>query len=311
MPRPSDRPPRILKYRPLEESQLFGIRTRRRLALPDYVHSSKREHSYITNASAHRGAASVFKIDVKRFFASVMWRDVFAFFRYTMKCAPDVSGLLADLCTVEKWAVTGDPSDAADPHDRHLPTGSSLSQSLAYWSFAPMFAATHRIATARGFTITVYVDDITISTDRPRISLEFRRAVHGIIARNGLEGHKDRYWSHGRPALVTGAVIAGNDLRLPNGRRSDILHKIDRLKALPRPKARIRHLRALVGQLWAAVQLDDSMRGIAKEFKLHLRHLERRYPAFASRRNRRPLPHYGHTKKTTARVAQHDRRQEQ
>src|SRR3546814_298384 len=59
-------------------------------------------------------------------------------------CALPIFG---DLCTFEG----------------HLPTGSPLSPILAYYSYHDMWAEIAAFCTAKGYTLTVYVDDVTIS----------------------------------------------------------------------------------------------------------------------------------------------------
>lgn len=251
------------------------------LILPDYVHSGRRERSYVTNAAAHVGSRAIYKVDVRRFFDSVKWEDIYGFFHVTMACSPDVAALLADLCTVE-----GD--DPKDRGQRHLPTGSPISQPLAYWCFSSMFEAVHRLAGSMGLTATVYVDDIAVSG--PQVGVWVQRTIRSIVSRYSLEAHKERYWKHGKFALVTGAVVTCNGLRLPNSRRQEIWRNVRMLKSLAAPRRRIAHLSVLVGQLWAAVQLEPSWEKMAREFTVHLNALKRQFPHPVRRRRRKRRP---------------------
>src|SRR3546814_4728940 len=85
-------------------------------------------------------------LDIKKFFPNTPRVRVIAFFQSIMGCRADVAGILGDLCTFEG----------------HLPTGSPLSPILAYYSYHDMWAEIAAFCTAKGYTLTVYVDDVTI-----------------------------------------------------------------------------------------------------------------------------------------------------
>lgn len=257
-----------------------------RLITPNYLHSGKRGCSYVTNAEEHVGARSIFKIDVSRFFENVLWKDVFAFFRHALKCSPDVSALLANLCTVERRER---PENDPRKRDRHLPTGSPISQCLAYWCFAKMFDSIAGLAHARNLKLTVYVDDITLSG--LKVSRTTQVQVRRIIESHGLVGHKERLYRN--RGLVTGTIVTSHGLKLPNSRRQQIMAGIVRLKTCRRLKYRVLHLRKLVGQLWAAVELDRGLRKYADEYTAHLQELYRKHPEYKPRQRKAAVPRRG------------------
>src|SRR3546814_1311618 len=102
-----------------------------------------------------------------------------------MGCRADVAGILGDLCTFEG----------------HLPTGSPLSPILAYYSYHDMWAEIAAFCTAKGYTLTVYVDDVTISGAKVPVAdvWHVRRMIH----RTGLRYHKLKHYVD-RPAEITG-----------------------------------------------------------------------------------------------------------
>lgn len=130
---------------------------------------------------------------------------------------------------------------------------------------------------------TVYVDDITLSGSR--VSRATQREVRAIIERSGLVGHKERLM--GSTSLVTGAIVTSFRLRLPNRRRQQILSGVSHLKTCRRLKYRIMHLRRLVGQLWAAVELDEKFKKQAIEYTAHLHSLYKEHPEYIPRSRRR------------------------
>jgi hypothetical protein len=94
-----------------------------RIEKPDYLHSGVRGRSYISNAKVHIGSVPLVKLDLKKFYPSVDGARVSRFFTGTMRCSPDVAGLLTRLCTFEN----------------HVPTGSCVSQLLAFYAAKPLF----------------------------------------------------------------------------------------------------------------------------------------------------------------------------
>jgi len=173
-----------------------------RVHSPDYCHGATPGRSYRSNAQAHVGAQSVATFDLKDFFPSTTSKQVFRFFRKDLECAPDVAGLLTDLCT----------------HKHVLPTGAPSSPILAYWANRGLFETIDRRGKVLQLKLSVYVDDITLSGDAIPRSLADQ--IEGIVKNHGhkLSGHKTRIFGPGRPKHVTGVVIAGESLRVPHAR---------------------------------------------------------------------------------------------
>lgn len=173
-----------------------------RIQSPDYCHGATPGRSYRSNAQAHVEARSVATFDLKDFFPSTTSNQVFSFFHKDLQCAPDVAGLLTDLCT----------------YKRTLPTGAPSSPVLAYWANRRLFEAVDQRGKALQLKLSVYVDDITLSGDTTPRSLTSQ--VEGIVKSHGhkLSGKKTKIFSPGRPKHVTGVVIEGGALRVPHAR---------------------------------------------------------------------------------------------
>ena len=86
-----------------------------RIATPDYLHSGVKGRSYITNAQVHVGNYPVLVMDIRDFYPSISKKSIYHFFYNTMSSAPDVAGILAELCSFQG----------------HIPTGSRLSMPLS------------------------------------------------------------------------------------------------------------------------------------------------------------------------------------
>jgi hypothetical protein len=118
-----------------------------KIETPDYVHS-KKGHSYVTNAIAHKGYHPVIKTDISSFYPSTSRQMIKTMFVQQFKCAKDVAGILADICCYQK---------------KHLPTGSAISGYISFFANKYLFDAVNEIAKEKECVFTLYVDDLTIS----------------------------------------------------------------------------------------------------------------------------------------------------
>ncbi|MBU3890923.1 reverse transcriptase family protein [Methylosinus sp. KRF6] len=216
-----------------------------RVEVPGYLHSAVRGRSYISNAAAHDPSMPTFKVDVKKFFASVPRSAIFNFFVGPMKCRRDVARLLADILTF----------------DAHLPTGSAASPILAFYAFKPMFDEIEQFALAHGLTMTCYVDDMALSGPRANKSTLFE--VRKIIARHGLKSHKAHVFGANQPKVLTGVCNTPTGPRVPNKLHMKIKAGFDKLLAATTPDTRSEALRPLLGRLEAAGQIDPGFRARA------------------------------------------------
>ena len=165
-----------------------------RVEKPHYLHSGVKTRSYITNARSHLGCTPLVKLDIKKFYPSVSAAMVYRFFHDALQCSPDVAGLLTRLCVFEG----------------HVPTGSCVSQLLAFFAVKPLFDSIQCLAESNGLCFTVYVDDMTLSGARatPSILWDVKRLVHAY----GLQYHKDHAYSPEDKRVVTGILIDGHRL---------------------------------------------------------------------------------------------------
>ena len=121
------------------------------ISRPDLVHSARRGRSYISNASAHlRSLGAVVVMDIRKFYENTTYEQVKRFFFRDLGCALDVAKHLASVCTV----------------NGHLPTGSCLSPLLSYFVHGRMFAEIEQLCTNRGTVMTLYIDDMTFSSNQ-------------------------------------------------------------------------------------------------------------------------------------------------
>jgi hypothetical protein len=130
------------------------------------------------------------KLDVKKFYPSVDSARVYRLFQETLNCSPDVAGLLAKLTT----------------YDGHVPTGSCVSQLLAFFAAKPMFDELDSLAANHGARFTCYVDDMTFSG--ARATPAFLWAAKQVVHSHGFSYHKDCCYTAEQRKLVTGVLVA-------------------------------------------------------------------------------------------------------
>lgn len=224
---------------------------------PSYLHSTVSGASYISNAAVHAGTSDTVKIDIKKFFPSVPQYKVMHFFREVMECSGDVAGLLANLICFNGF----------------LATGSSASPIISYYAFKGMFDAIDAFAQSRGYALSVYVDDITMSGSG--ITWKDLQQLHHIIKSYGLEGHKSKISTGNKPRLITGVMVCGSQIQLPFARWRKIKELRNSLRKPAAAAEKEAVLRRLISTLYESAQIDPICRGMAEHYHHRLRQLAR------------------------------------
>jgi hypothetical protein len=209
-----------------------------RIETPGYLHSAK-GRSYLTNALQHVGDHPIAKMNIKKFVPSTTFDHIRRGFSKVFECSPDVAYLIARLCT----------------YGKHVPTGSSISCLVAYYAHKPLFDALNQIATKKGWVLTCYVDDITVSgvaVNRRTVALLKKEiAAHGLIC------HKEYVCCAHRPKMVTGVIITGAQLKLPNKRQKLLYDTLDQFQKESDLLRRTRLIAELTGRANEAAQVDS------------------------------------------------------
>lgn len=210
-----------------------------RIELPDYLYSRK-GRSYADNAQQHIGPHPVAKTDISKFYPSTTRAMVVDLFKKDFQCAEDVAHRLADICCYG---------------GKHLPTGSPLSGRMAFFAGKHMFDEVAKLAATSDCTLTVYVDDITLSG--PVASKALLSDVRRIVRRHGFktEQRKSKTFAAGAAKIITGAVATKEGLRLPNDRHRKIWLARKGLQGTESTLDRIRAQRELRGRLQEAKQI--------------------------------------------------------
>ena len=213
-----------------------------RIAPPDYLHSGLRKRSFVTNGACHVNAMPAIKLDIRKFYPSTKWAHIFRCFREDFQCAEDIAGVLASLSCVS--TVSG----------RHLPTGSAVSQILAFYVHRPMFDAINGISLERKGVFTLYVDDMVLSL--PDASPADIRRVGRLITGQGLGWHKARFFPAGTPKRITGTIASPDHLRANKRQHFKYLRTLESMDAAKAGTEKASAARRGIGLLFSIAQVD-------------------------------------------------------
>lgn len=177
-----------------------------RIQPPDYLMAPVKKRSYVDNAAVHCGAKVFLSLDIQDFFPSCTSKKVFWFFHTKMECASHVANLLTKLVTFKG----------------HLPQGSPCSPILAYFSYLDMWQEIENICKNSGYSLSIYADDITISG--PMVYKKDVWKIKQVLFRHGHQYNKQKERQIiDKPAKVTGVIVSGESLRLPNRQHEKIV----------------------------------------------------------------------------------------
>ena len=216
-----------------------------RIAVPDNVFSGIKGRSYADNARLHVGSnrRNLYKIDLTAFFPSITRDTVYRFFTKDLLCSPDVAQLLTDLTTIDLEKSSAKNIDEIYEFLKgknvssynHLISGAPTSQILSYLVNHRMFDEMQKFADDNGITMTVYVDDVTFSSEN-RISKDFRDKIVAIIRKYNyqISRNKVKRYTKLYPKLITGVIIdATGKTVLKNSMRQKVIITYNELKNDP------------------------------------------------------------------------------
>lgn len=239
-----------------------------KIIVPDNVFSGVKGRSYVDNARyhSHSQRQHLFKIDLTAFFPSISREKVFHFFCDELKTSPDVASILTNFTTVDLERI--ELKDREEIYQflnqkkvgtlNHLISGAPTSQILSYLVNHTMFDEIQKYCDNNQVVMTIYVDDITFSSEH-RISYAFQEKVHSIITKFGyhLSKEKAKRYKKLKAKLVTGVVIKSNGtIRLKNSMRQKIMIEFHHLQGHPDDLVSRKRLRGL---LLAARQVEQNV----------------------------------------------------
>ena len=229
-----------------------------KIEVPENVFSGIKKRSYADNAAYHVGnnLRYLFKIDLTAFFPSISREVVYRFFLSDLKCSPDVACILTNFTTIDLSKATLRSSQAV--YDflneknvtcyNHLISGAPTSQILSYLVNHRMFDEMQEVADKFSVTMTIYVDDVTFSSEQ-KITRKFKEKIFSIIERYNFQISKNKVKSYTKdyPKLVTGVIIdAKGHLAVKNSLQRKTIVEHNNLRENPDDVNSRQRLRGLV-----------------------------------------------------------------
>ncbi|OQA48656.1 MAG: Reverse transcriptase (RNA-dependent DNA polymerase) [Firmicutes bacterium ADurb.Bin300] len=227
-----------------------------KIIVPDNVFSGIKGRSYVDNARMHsNGLRYLFKVDLTAFFPSITRETVYTFFREDLHCSSDVAEALTNLTTIDiqksKAKNINEIYCFLDAKQvnviNHLISGAPTSQILSYLVNHKMFDELQLLSDKNKITMSVYVDDITFSSEF-RISHMFREKVYQIIKKYNYKISKKKVKGYSKlyPKLITGVIIDANgNLVIKNTLRRKIILEFRKLMEDPADDESRQRLRGL------------------------------------------------------------------
>ena len=252
--------PRLIEP-PREELKKIQKRIKQMLGqiiVPSNVFSGIKGRSYADNAMMHTGKnrRNLFKIDLTAFFPSISREMVYRFFYEDLCCSPDIAEILTNFTTIDlNKSQTNSLDEIFSFLDakgvlckNHLISGAPTSQIMSYLVNHHMFDEMQKIADENSAVMTIYVDDVTFSTEN-HISKEFRDRIFAIVRKYGYKISKTKVKKYTKlyPKLVTGVVINSEGKPvIKNSMREKIIKEHNYLREHPRDKESRQRLRGLL-----------------------------------------------------------------
>lgn len=249
----------------------------RNVSLPKYLFSSKKGVSYINNAKQHQENQYVVALDLSKFFPNCNASYIYKLFTEKFNMSKDVAYIMTNLCTIDiskaklnkrvlEWyeKVNGDLKYPIPK--RHIPTGSSLSQLLAFLAFEDMFDKMYEYSIEHRLTFSVFVDDVVISSNRP-IKSSIIDDFKEIASSYGHQINKLKVKRYGKlyNKKITGVIIrTDGTLKAPSSKHQKCMQKINEFKNEPT----VRNKQIVLGNLQSIKMIEpNKFKAILKEIK--------------------------------------------
>jgi RNA-directed DNA polymerase len=215
---------------------------------PEWLISGEKGKCYIDNGKAHLSGKYVLTIDIRKFYDNCKRNPVYNFFKGTLCTSPDVAKILTDIVTYKGG----------------IPTGCPTSQLIAFYAYQKMFMKIDAIALKYGCIFTLYVDDMTFSSDQPFSPRALSWDIDKILRQYGHRPKykKVRYFSMDEAKPITGTIVTSDHrLDVPNSLQEKIYENFQSVKHLRKSFQLdvddIKKLQTLKGQIQAARNIDS------------------------------------------------------
>lgn len=230
----------------IKEIQTRILQLLQKVERPEWLISGEKGKCYIDNGRRHVHSNYFLTIDIKKFYDNCKREYVFRFFKDRMLMAGDLAGLCTDIVTYEGG----------------IPTGCPTSQLLAFYAYENMFSEIYEVACKYGCKYTVYVDDMTFSSENTFAMKKISREIDCILRKYGHKPKykKVKYYSHGQYVPVTGTIITReHELKVPNRLQKkvyDDFQEIKRLQGKKLTETEQKKINSLKGRIQASQNIE-------------------------------------------------------
>lgn len=219
-----------------------------RVIRPDWLISGEKQKCYIDNGKVHLDGRYVLTIDIKKFYDNCTREPVYQFFIQKLKTSPDVADALTNIVTYQGG----------------IPTGCPTSQMLAFYAYLDMFTEIYDAAQKYHCAFTLYVDDMTFSSQKPFYPQKLTRDVDCILRKYGHKPKykKVKYYAPSEYKPITGTVITPQQtLVVPNSLQKTVYDAFQKLKPTIGKSIctaeEAKEIQSLMGQIQAARNIED------------------------------------------------------
>jgi RNA-directed DNA polymerase len=183
--------------------------------VPDYIYAFEKDKSIPKMALKHVNKAVVISVDIKEFFHTIKQNQVMLLFQ-NLGIGAMPARTLSELCTFKAFVPQG------------ALTSPKLSNIISARSFGPQIKA---YCDGKGLILTIYADDITVSSDDPNLNVgEVISAITNIVTQNGfrVNTRKTKVMRRHHRQYVCGVVVneKTNLIRRERLRLRAIVHNV-------------------------------------------------------------------------------------
>lgn len=175
----------------------------RKIETPEYLMSGIKGVSVKDIANMHQYCNYMLCLDISDFYRSARISYVRKMFLNEFRLAPNLANFLSLLTTI--------PSE--NNMVKYVPTGSPISQMLIFWSYKKTFDDIEKEARKRNVKFSLYVDDITFSSEK-QISKSFYLLVIKRLKAVGLnvKDSKTKWYDFTKDKTTVGIKITKNHI---------------------------------------------------------------------------------------------------
>ncbi|MFT9097996.1 reverse transcriptase family protein [Liquorilactobacillus sp.] len=182
-----------------------------KIGVPNFLYGGIKGKNTLNNVEQHIANGFVLKTDIRHFFPSTRYADVYNFFYSKLDMSRDCATIMANITTFK-----------ISKNSRSLPQGYSTSPLLSFFSYVNLFLELDDYARHHNMIMTTYYDDITLSSSES-ISKAHLRMVEHIIRKYDFEPHPNKtkllnVKSTNKRVKITGFLVHKQEIKIPKSK---------------------------------------------------------------------------------------------